>query len=163
MYNTTGYNIRYRKTGITAWTTTTSTTNSKSLAALIKNTNYEFQVQNKCSTGNSAFSSGVIFKTLNNGNSLVSGIEESMTSVGMQLFPNPAKEKVTVNYYLENPQDAEIIIKDILGRVVLNKKLVPKHGENNILIDLSNINKGFYVLGLSINGKEESVKKLIVE
>lgn len=44
----TSYNIQYRKTGVTTWTTTTATIASKAIASLSVATVYEFQVQAVC-------------------------------------------------------------------------------------------------------------------
>lgn len=57
------YNVQYRIVGAGTWTSTTSTTNSKSLTGLASSTNYEWQVQTVCSSGSSAFSSTSTFST----------------------------------------------------------------------------------------------------
>lgn len=58
----TSYNVRYKLTSSTAWTTTTSTTTSVNVSGLTLGSTYEFQVQAVCSvTG--AFSSSVNFTT----------------------------------------------------------------------------------------------------
>jgi hypothetical protein len=57
------YNIQYRKTGTTAWTTTTATTNTKSITGLLANTAYQFQVQAVC-VFNSSYSAIASFTTL---------------------------------------------------------------------------------------------------
>lgn len=59
------YNLRYRKTGATTWTNTTSTTTSKSITGLTASTTYEFQVQAICSGTSGSFSSSATFTTLN--------------------------------------------------------------------------------------------------
>ncbi|WP_052732629.1 GEVED domain-containing protein [Hymenobacter terrenus] len=59
----TSYNVRYRNTSTTTWTSTTSTSTSKALTGLTASTNYEFQVQTVCSSGNSAFSASATFTT----------------------------------------------------------------------------------------------------
>jgi hypothetical protein len=67
----TSYNIQYRKTGSTTWTSTTSTTSSKAVSGLASSTSYEFQVQTVCSGENSAFSSPGTFTTLSSGGASV--------------------------------------------------------------------------------------------
>jgi len=58
------YNIQYRKTGTTAWTSVNSVTNSIGVSGLLSSTNYDFQVQTVCSGGGtSAFSSSGTFTT----------------------------------------------------------------------------------------------------
>jgi len=63
-----GYTLQYRLIGTTTWATTTSTTNSKSILALTANSNYEFQVQTKCSSTNASnYSTTANFTTLPSG------------------------------------------------------------------------------------------------
>ena len=58
------YNIQYRPTGTTKWTSTTSTTNSITIQGLSASTSYEFQVQTVCPGGSvSAFSTSADFVT----------------------------------------------------------------------------------------------------
>jgi hypothetical protein len=59
------YNIQYRLNGSSSWTSTTSSSNSKSVTALTSNSSYEFQVQTVCTSGgNSSWSSLSSFTTL---------------------------------------------------------------------------------------------------
>jgi hypothetical protein len=57
------YNVQYRKTGTTTWTSTTSTTTSKAISGLTASTQYEFQVQSVCTGSLSAFSGSANFTT----------------------------------------------------------------------------------------------------
>ena len=57
------YNVQYRIVGAATWTSTTSTTNSKSVTGLTASSSYEFQVQTVCTAGNSAFSASATFTT----------------------------------------------------------------------------------------------------
>ncbi len=59
------YNIQYRVSGSSVWTTTTSASNLISLSGLNAASNYEFQIQTECSSGNtSPFSTAANFTTL---------------------------------------------------------------------------------------------------
>ncbi|WP_052503454.1 reprolysin-like metallopeptidase [Lacinutrix sp. Hel_I_90] len=58
------YDLRYRKTGTTTWTTNAVTGTSLALSGLTALTQYEAQVRSKCSGGsNSAYSASVSFTT----------------------------------------------------------------------------------------------------
>ena len=58
------YNIQYKKSTATSWTTTTSATASKSLTGLSASTIYNWQVQAVCTGANSSYVAGVNFTTL---------------------------------------------------------------------------------------------------
>ncbi|HRH66049.1 MAG TPA: M43 family zinc metalloprotease [Bacteroidia bacterium] len=59
----TSYAIRYRIVGAATWTSTTSTTNTKSLTGLVTSSNYEWQVSTVCSSGSSAYTGSTTFST----------------------------------------------------------------------------------------------------
>lgn len=59
----TSYDIQYKETAAGTWTTTSSTTNSKSISGLNDGTEYEFQVRTVCTFGNSVYSSSYVFTT----------------------------------------------------------------------------------------------------
>lgn len=59
------YNIRYKISGGATWTTTTSSTNSKSITGLSSNTTYEWQVESNCGADVSGYTSSQYFTTLN--------------------------------------------------------------------------------------------------
>ena len=63
VYGATTYNVQYRITGNSNWTTAVSSTNSFPLLGLAANTNYEYQVQTICSFGSSGFSASGTFLT----------------------------------------------------------------------------------------------------
>ncbi|HNP98686.1 MAG TPA: fibronectin type III domain-containing protein [Bacteroidia bacterium] len=59
------FNIRYRVTGTSAWTTDSSITNAKVLTGLNANSVYEYQIQTRCSAGLlSSFTTSANFTTL---------------------------------------------------------------------------------------------------
>jgi hypothetical protein len=60
----TTYDVRYRQTGTSTWTTNAVSATSTSFSGLTPNTEYEVQVRSKCSDGtNSNYSSSVTFTT----------------------------------------------------------------------------------------------------
>lgn len=63
----TSYNVQYKLSSSSTWTTTTATTNSKALTGLTASTAYNYQVQAVCSSGSSAYSSASTFTTLSSG------------------------------------------------------------------------------------------------
>jgi hypothetical protein len=63
----TSYNVQYKPSTISTWTTTTSTTTSKSLTGLSASTTYNYQVQAVCASGSSAYSAASSFTTPGSG------------------------------------------------------------------------------------------------
>ncbi|AXG69098.1 PII-type proteinase [Kordia sp. SMS9] len=57
------YDVRYRQSGTSTWTTNAVATNSTTLTGLAASTSYEVQVRSVCPSGNSLYSSSVTFTT----------------------------------------------------------------------------------------------------
>lgn len=83
--------------------------------------------------------------------------EKLETRTDFTIFPNPARNNVNIN--LENSKGGEqLIVTNMLGKQV--KVQVMSLGNNSI--DISTLNKGFYLISLIVDNKVQT-KKLIVE
>lgn len=78
--------------------------------------------------------------------------------IGLSIWPNPAKEKINITFNKLNSNEVNVEIYDITGRKVLMKKL--NSSLNNHPIDVSNFNKGTYLISLKTN-QGEITKKFI--
>jgi hypothetical protein len=83
----------------------------------------------------------------------------------MQLFPNPTRDFVMLNYSLKQNSDVRICVYSMDGKQVaaLNKNNQPT-GNNNEAIDLASLNlkSGVYAVSLQVNGQSYS-KRLLVK
>ncbi len=61
--NATSYDVRYKPTSSGTWTTTTSSSNNKTITGLTASTLYEWQVRTVCASGTSAYSTSTNFTT----------------------------------------------------------------------------------------------------
>ena len=75
----------------------------------------------------------------------------------MALFPNPAKDTVVISF-LQQAENIVVTVYDALGRKITHKTLPTTL--NKVLLDVSELPKGLYYLGLEINGTR-TTKKLI--
>lgn len=83
----TSYNVKYKVSSASTWTTTTSTTPTKSLTGLTANTTYNFQVQAVCAT-TGAYSSVASFTTLSSGGGCTDIYESNNTSTTAKPITN---------------------------------------------------------------------------
>ncbi len=63
----TSYNLQYKTSAATTWTTVSNATTSRALTGLTAATAYQFQVQTVCASGTSAYSTAGTFTTLSAG------------------------------------------------------------------------------------------------
>jgi hypothetical protein len=83
-------------------------------------------------------------------------------SLQFNLYPNPATNRVTVEFecITENPYTIEL--GDLTGRTLIAYQGKSVMGENTREIALTGINRGIYLVKLVLDGKQE-VKKIAVE
>lgn len=76
------------------------------------------------------------------------------------LYPNPAKEQITIAHNLEAKNGIiSLQIMDVMGRVLLNKTI--NNSNNNI--EINSISSGLYFFTVSQNGNVVESGKLVVE
>ncbi len=76
------------------------------------------------------------------------------------LYPNPAKDLVSINFNEVLSENMSISIFDIQGKLVLSKKSLDL--DNEASLDISNLESGMYFVKLK-NGQQLATKKLIVK
>jgi len=85
-------------------------------------------------------------------------IKQTKTFLGDN-YPDPFSRNTIIPYYLPEATKAEIIIKDVTGRIIL---CLPLHeGENKLEIDSKGWANGVYFYGMSINGENIDNKKMV--
>jgi hypothetical protein len=92
------------------------------------------------------------------------GIEETILNLNdIKLFPNPAKETATLNYYLNKDSQVTINISDLNGKIVTTQiNEDASEGSYTKKLDLSDLKAGTYFV--KIKSDDNSVtKKLVVQ
>jgi hypothetical protein len=80
----------------------------------------------------------------------------------LNIYPNPATDKVFVSIRLEKPETITVFITDLNGRILLNETITALKTHFSKEIDLQGLSKGVYVLSVQ-SERERSSTKLIVE
>jgi hypothetical protein len=110
-----------------------------------------FTVSTSTGSGNGKYEliSGVLDFTFDTASLGVSEIENT---INMNVYPNPAKDQVSVSFDAENI-DYTINLIDITGRTIITRNYSSLNGKQNIELPLENIETGNYMLTLrSENG-----------
>lgn len=93
----------------------------------------------------------------------VSGITEIQDIVqDVNIFPNPSSGQFNVSFEIETQQDLSIVVEDVIGNTVLDIPLTQAHGQVNQNINISNLAKGLYYVGVNVNNQQVR-KKIIVQ
>lgn len=86
-------------------------------------------------------------------------IAEENISASINVFPNPAKEKLEITLP-SNMENINISVKNYSGQTVMQKTNIEK-GLNHYSIDVSSLPNGFYLLQIG-NTKGSSIKKFTI-
>jgi len=91
-----------------------------------------------------------------NGNA---GIETSDNSTTFAAYPNPASDKVTVDYSIEEG-NAAFVLYSMTGQTIRHTDL--SSNEGRIELDVSTLPSGVYMYGIKAGNKTTNLKKLVV-
>ena len=89
-------------------------------------------------------------------------LDDEDFTLNLRLFPNPARELVTLEFNGLGDKSYVIDIMDITGRKLAGFKGIANSGKNNREMSVLNMASGIYLVKLILDGKQE-VKKLVRE
>ncbi|MNU61226.1 Cell wall-associated protease precursor [compost metagenome] len=96
--------------------------------------------------------------------SAISGRSEdqtgSLAALDMELFPNPAKEQVTVTIEMEGV--GQITLTDLLGHTLQVQELT-ESGKQKRVLDTSHLSSGTYLVELKEASGKSILKKLVIQ
>lgn len=115
--------------------------------------------------GTQSSASNQIFKVFINKNLL--GAEEITIGESdiykTKLFPNPMQNNITLNLYIPSTDEHIIEINDLLGRTIKSIKVNQPIGMHSVIIDLTNVTSGEYILSIKSNHNYYSNKIILKE
>jgi hypothetical protein len=89
------------------------------------------------------------------------GLDEKETLNGIEIYPNPARDKVNLSWMSVKPAKWRITLQSLTGRKVLEKDIIAGEGPNRHEMDVSLLPAGMYLLGFSSAGNAFYTKVLI--
>lgn len=78
-----------------------------------------------------------------------------------QNFPNPAINKTTIDFVVQNATSAELKIYNVLGKEIVTKKYNAKPGKNTIEIDVREFEDGLYMYSLK-TGNAVTTRRMVI-
>lgn len=90
------------------------------------------------------------------------GLTENAALSSLNIYPNPATDKVSMEYDLKNESNVEITITDMTGKVVYSSKLGSQAaGKHAVSVNTNNMTNGIYVVNIATNNAV-STQKLVI-
>ncbi|MEM7187166.1 MAG: T9SS type A sorting domain-containing protein, partial [Bacteroidota bacterium] len=79
----------------------------------------------------------------------------------LRVNPNPFQDIVSVRFEVNQDTPADIVLYDFYGNVVFQTNEQLTEGTNEFTYDLSNLNQGFYILKILVDGELKNVRLLV--
>lgn len=83
----------------------------------------------------------------------ISGIDGFDIPEGMNVYPNPATEQVTVTWAALKGTGYQLQLTDMAGRIVLQTSGEVQSNENEVTLNVGSLTEGIYILHLNYKGK----------
>ncbi len=87
--------------------------------------------------------------------------QELEEEAGFMLYPNPNDGRITVNYKLSATQLGNLVIMDMMGKVLYEQELSPKKAVEQL--NLTHLSKGVYLYTIQVNGEPKQNGKLVIQ
>ena len=87
---------------------------------------------------------------------------QSSTAMNLNVYPNPAHDRITVEFNATASGNYSLNIMDMTGRLISTTANTSSEGLNSQVIDVSNLAKGMYLLELRVNDSSEKLR-IVVE
>ncbi|MFA6824420.1 MAG: T9SS type A sorting domain-containing protein, partial [Bacteroidales bacterium] len=85
---------------------------------------------------------------------------ETKEKVNINVYPNPAKDYISVDFDSKNFNQAEIELYDMQGKLVKKAKLKTQKGNR---LDISSLKAGTYTYNIILNGNAFGGMMIVVE
>ncbi len=159
---TCNYILQWKTSSSTTWTTVTGiSSTSFNLSTLSSCTEYQFRVRTSCLNSVSSYSTPTAFKTsgciVENNNNQTIGAKlmhkDNENIVRFELYPNPVRDNLKVEYNSPNNGEITVTIYNILGKNMMSSKNVVEEGKNSINLNTTELADGLYLFELENNGE----------
>jgi hypothetical protein len=92
----------------------------------------------------------------------VSGVNDEEIITKIDIYPNPTTDFVTIDITLDQSADVAVDIVSNTGQVLTTQNFGKLNGQQQLLIETSNIPTGIYSATLHIDGKTQS-RQIVVQ
>jgi hypothetical protein len=82
----------------------------------------------------------------------------------IKLMPNPASDRITINYTLSVQQDITIQVFDLAGReIITEKRMKEQSGDRILALSLGQIKEGVYMVGIKGQQQRKTAKFVVIK
>jgi hypothetical protein len=90
------------------------------------------------------------------------GLENAQNEISeISLFPNPSNDKVNISFISTAENNLTITVFDVSGRQIISQQATTTEGQNNLGLDVSQLQTGFYFVQVD-NGSMRQQNRLVI-
>ena len=166
--NPLGWEVDYKKSTASSWISLLlpGTGRSITISSLSSNQTYNWRIRALCGKTWTSYSATINFKTLSANTGTVTSAqplpeENSSSSAGLKLYPNPNNGQFVIQLSVSNEPDgnAKIEMVDVLGRIVHTENANLSSGKLQKTVTMpSQVTRGVYMLRIIVNDKAYQTK-----
>jgi PKD repeat protein len=136
------------------WTTVHMT--NVTSAYWVDNFRYKFKFEGN--GGNNIYLDNINIYAGSPSDNVIAGIDETPQMNGVNLYPNPADEEVTLSFTSINTQAITVAIQDVFGKTIQTHKVLAQNGSNLVFLDTQKLASGTYFVSLLNGGIPVTIK-----
>jgi hypothetical protein len=148
--------IRYREVGTSTWYTQNSGDGNNYIYIndLTPDATYQYRVRSNCDGNDwSAYSASYFHDLSASGQRVMSELLSET-----QLYPNPVRDVLNIEFTTSTPSEVRIVISDNLGKESFSMNNTYEKGTQKETIDLSRLAAGYYFVSIYSNDNVETMK-----
>ena len=120
--------------------------------------NFRYKFKFDGNGGNNLYLDNINIYAGSPSDNVVSGIDETLQMNGVNLYPNPADEEVTLSFSSINTQAITVAIQDVFGKTIQSHNILAKNGSNLVFLDTQKLAAGTYFVSLINGGTPVTIK-----
>lgn len=138
--------VRYREVGASTWNSQNSQTekNYMYISGLIPDATYEYRIRSNCTGNDWSAHSPLHYHDL-------SAAQRLTTSNSIQIYPNPTKDLIQIEFNTNDSEEISISVVDQLGRIIHTQNKTYPKGNQIETVNLSDLSNGYYFV--SVHGR----------
>lgn len=120
--------------------------------------NFRYKFKFDGNGGNNLYLDNINIYSGSPSDNVVSGIDETLQMNGVNLYPNPADEEVTLSFSSINTQAITVAIQDVFGKTIQSHNILAQNGSNLVFLDTQKLATGTYFVSLINGGSPVTIK-----
>jgi hypothetical protein len=124
---------------------------------------YSFKYWNSINHGAGAAGNQTITVDIGEDDAFVAHFDGENNPASFDVFPNPAYDKLTLQFGLDEIEKVEIDLYDVAGKRAISMTPYFNAGLNKISIDISDLPGGVYLLDLKTSKERKSAKIIVLD